>query len=102
MLTKDNLIPSSSLILARDSNNGVEVFLMKRAQKSNFGGVWVFPGGILEKLDQVISINDYCTVSFSSYYKSPILHYYTPLNDAIYYFARHNSNSMYIHVMKHF
>ena len=60
MLSKDNLMPSSSLILIRDSNDGVEVFLMKRAQKSNFGGVWVFPGGILEKLDQVISINDYC------------------------------------------
>ena len=61
MLSKDNLMPSSSLILIRDSNDGVEVFLMKRAQKSNFGGVWVFPGGILEKLDRLMATEDYCS-----------------------------------------
>jgi len=60
MPQKDNLIPSSSLMLVRDSNNGVEVFLMKRAQKSNFGGVWVFPGGILENQDRLMATKDYC------------------------------------------
>ena len=44
----DNLTPSSSLMLVRDSCDGIQVFMMKRAQKSNFGGIWVFPGGIIE------------------------------------------------------
>ena len=43
----DNLTPSSSLMLVRDSCDGIQVFMMKRAQKSNFGGIWVFPGGIM-------------------------------------------------------
>ncbi len=60
MQSIDNLMPSSSLMLVRDSDQGVQVFLMKRAQKSNFGGIWVFPGGILEKQDQEIATEDYC------------------------------------------
>ena len=47
-------------MLVRDSNDGVQVFLMKRAKKSNFGGIWVFPGGILEEQDDNMSTSDYC------------------------------------------
>ena len=60
MSSAENLIPSSSLMLVRDSNDGVQVFLMKRAKKSNFGGIWVFPGGILEEQDDDMATSDYC------------------------------------------
>ena len=60
MLSIDNLTPSSSLILVRDSDDGVQVFMMKRALKSSFGGIWVFPGGILEKQDKEIAEKDFC------------------------------------------
>ena len=58
MSSAENLIPSSSLMLVRDSNDGVQVFLMKRAKKSNFGGIWVFPGGILEEQDGDMATSD--------------------------------------------
>ena len=45
-------------MLVRDSNDGVQVFLMKRAKKSNFGGIWVFPGGILEEQDGDMATSD--------------------------------------------
>ena len=60
MSSAENLIPSSSLMLVRDTNDGVQVFLMKRAKKSNFGGIWVFPGGILEEQDDDMATSDYC------------------------------------------
>ena len=56
----DNLTPSSSLMLVRDSCDGIQVFMMKRAQKSNFGGIWVFPGGIIENQDKEIAEKDFC------------------------------------------
>ena len=56
----NNLTPSSSLMLVRDSDEGVQIFMMKRAMKSNFGGIWVFPGGILEKQDKDIAEKDFC------------------------------------------
>jgi len=57
-LTK-NLTPSSSLMIVRDSDIGVQVFMMKRSLRSNFGGIWVFPGGILEDQDQDIAKKNY-------------------------------------------
>ena len=56
----DNLTPSSSLMLVRDSCDGIQVFMMKRAQKINFGGIWVFPGGIIETKDKEIAKKDFC------------------------------------------
>jgi hypothetical protein len=42
-------------MIVRDSDVGMQVFMMKRSLKSNFGGIWVFPGGILEDQDQDIA-----------------------------------------------
>ena len=59
MQSTKNLTPSSSLMIVRDSDVGMQVFMMKRSLKSNFGGIWVFPGGILEDQDQDIAKKNY-------------------------------------------
>ena len=60
MQSTKNLTPSSSLMIVRDSDIGVQVFMMKRSLRSSFGGIWVFPGGILEDQDQDIAKKNYC------------------------------------------
>ena len=60
MQSSKNLTPSSSLMIVRDSDIGVQVFMMKRSLRSSFGGIWVFPGGILEDQDQDIAKKNYC------------------------------------------
>ena len=42
-------------MIVRDSDVGMQVFMMKRSLRSNFGGIWVFPGGTLEDQDQDIA-----------------------------------------------
>ena len=37
--------PAASVLLIRDTSQRIEVFMIKRSMKTNFGGVWVFPGG---------------------------------------------------------
>ena len=59
MQSTENLTPSSSLMIVRDSDVGMQVFMMKRSLRSNFGGIWVFPGGILEDQDQDIAKKNY-------------------------------------------
>ena len=43
--------PAASVLLIRDSNNQIEVFMIKRSLKTNFGGAWVFPGGKIDNED---------------------------------------------------
>ena len=49
--TQDKPIPAASVMLVRDHDNKVEVFMIKRSMKTNFGGAWVFPGGKIDKAD---------------------------------------------------
>ena len=37
--------PASTVLLIRDSQESIEVFMIKRAAATNFGNAWVFPGG---------------------------------------------------------
>ena len=46
-------------MIVRDSDVGMQVFMMKRSLRSNFAGIWVFPGGILEDQDQDIAKKNY-------------------------------------------
>ena len=40
---------AATVLLVRDSSDeGIEVFLVERASKANFGGAFVFPGGKVE------------------------------------------------------
>jgi 8-oxo-dGTP pyrophosphatase MutT (NUDIX family) len=43
---------AATVILLRDGASGLEVLLVKRTEKARFmGGVWVFPGGALDRVD---------------------------------------------------
>jgi len=43
---------SATVIVARDSSDGIEVFMLERTLKSDFaGGAYVFPGGRLDRAD---------------------------------------------------
>ena len=43
---------ASTVILARENNNTVEVYLLRRSTKSGFmGGLYVFPGGVVDPED---------------------------------------------------
>ncbi len=44
--------PAATVMLVRDSNVGVEVFLMERSGFGMFGGLHVFPGGKVDAADQ--------------------------------------------------
>lgn len=44
--------PAATLILARDGDQGIEIFMMQRSLHSDFvGGAYVFPGGGLDRRD---------------------------------------------------
>ena len=43
--------PAASVLLIRDTSNQLEVFMIKRSMKTNFGGAWVFPGGKIDNED---------------------------------------------------
>ena len=52
--------PAATVLLVRDSNEKIEVFMLKRASRTNFGGAWVFPGGKLDADDRLKDIADIC------------------------------------------
>ena len=43
--------PAATVLLVRAPENEIEVFMIKRNAKTNFGGAWVFPGGKLDPVD---------------------------------------------------
>ncbi len=53
------LIPAATVLLVRDHNSSMEVFMIKRAMKTNFGGAWVFPGGKVDSSDDIKNISKY-------------------------------------------
>ncbi len=53
-------VPAATVLLVRDNNEKIEVFMLKRASRTNFGGAWVFPGGKLDANDGLKDIVDIC------------------------------------------
>ena len=51
--------PSSTVVLVRAAKGAPEVLLMRRHQRSAFGGAHAFPGGVLEAADDLVA--DHCT-----------------------------------------
>jgi 8-oxo-dGTP pyrophosphatase MutT (NUDIX family) len=45
------IIPAATVILARDSSDGVEILLVRRVGRGNFAGYSVFPGGRVDPED---------------------------------------------------
>lgn len=44
-------IPAATVVLLRDGESGVEVLMLRKNAKIDFGGMWVFPGGCIEEED---------------------------------------------------
>ncbi|MFB3076478.1 MAG: hypothetical protein ACE1Y4_00585, partial [Lysobacterales bacterium] len=42
---------SSTVILVRDSDDGPEVLMVQRHERTAFGGAYAFPGGVLSAVD---------------------------------------------------
>ncbi|NNC76581.1 MAG: NUDIX hydrolase [Woeseiaceae bacterium] len=47
--------PSSTVVLVRDNDDGPEVFLVRRHKASSYGGAYVFPGGVIDPPDKLIT-----------------------------------------------
>ncbi len=59
--TIEKLEPAATVLLIRDSTDGMEVFMVKRHHKMEFaGGALVFPGGKLDETDSDPGIRQYC------------------------------------------
>ena len=53
--------PAATVLLVRDTEDkGIEVFLIERAAKTNFGGAYVFPGGKVDLEDASGHLSDIC------------------------------------------
>lgn len=44
-------IPAATVVLLRNGDSGVEVLMLRKNAKIDFGGMWVFPGGCIEEED---------------------------------------------------
>jgi 8-oxo-dGTP pyrophosphatase MutT (NUDIX family) len=44
-------LPAATVVLVRDGADGVEVLLIQRNARTSFGGMWAFPGGVIEEGD---------------------------------------------------
>ena len=45
-------IDAATVVVARDSSDGIEVLMLRRNSKIYFGGMWVFPGGRVDPEDR--------------------------------------------------
>ena len=53
--------PAATVLLVRDTKeDGIEVFLIERAAKTNFGGAYVFPGGKVDLEDSSNQFSEVC------------------------------------------
>ena len=43
--------PAATVVLLRDSTDGVEVLMLRKNSRIAFGGMWVFPGGRIDSED---------------------------------------------------
>ena len=45
-------LPSSTVLLIADRAGGLQVLMVRRAQSAVFGGMFVFPGGVVDPIDR--------------------------------------------------
>ena len=44
--------PAATVVLLRDAEQGLEVLMLRKNSKIAFGGMWVFPGGVIDPEDR--------------------------------------------------
>src|SRR5271154_4993694 len=45
-------IPAATVVLLRDSDDGIRVLMLRRSLQVGFAGMWVFPGGRIDAIDR--------------------------------------------------
>ena len=45
-------VPAATVVLLRDSHDGIETIMLRKNSKIAFGGMWVFPGGRIDADDR--------------------------------------------------
>jgi len=50
-------LPSATVLLVRDTEDGPEVLLLLRRKKASFGSSYVFPGGVVDKTDITLEVD---------------------------------------------
>lgn len=58
--TEAPAVDSATVMLVRDGRDGVEVFMLQRHGKADFGGAWVFPGGVAAVADGETDLEAFC------------------------------------------
>ncbi len=56
----NNLIPAATVLVLRDSDDGMEVLMVKRSKRPPFENLYVFPGGKIDKEDHFDDYQKYC------------------------------------------
>jgi 8-oxo-dGTP pyrophosphatase MutT (NUDIX family) len=52
-------IPAATVVLLRDTDDGLETLMLRRNSKLAFGGMWVFPGGRVDPADHDVDRDEY-------------------------------------------
>ena len=55
-----NLTPAATVLVLRDSKDGIEVLMVKRSKKPPFENLYVFPGGKIDEDDCHKDWRSYC------------------------------------------
>lgn len=59
-MNKLDLTPAATVLVLKDSNDGMEVLMVKRSSRPPFGDLFVFPGGKIDESDFNNKIEGFC------------------------------------------
>lgn len=55
-----SLVPAATVLLIRDSDEGLQVLMVKRSKRPPFENLYVFPGGKIDESDKDQNLQDFC------------------------------------------
>ena len=55
-----SLVPAATVLLIRDSDEGMQVLMVKRSKRPPFENLYVFPGGKIDESDKDQNLQDFC------------------------------------------
>ena len=59
-MNKLPLIPAATVLVLRDTKDGIEVLMVKRSKRPPFENLFVFPGGKIDEADRNVNIYNLC------------------------------------------